>query len=352
MQDWPSAGGGGNSPLAPRPSPLPLQRFNDLFALWVVAASALAYLEPVGFAWFQPYIVPGLGVIMLGMGVTLVPADFRRVVERWPAVLLGVACQYGLMPLGGFLVARLLRLPEPLALGVMLVTACPGGTASNVIAYLAHADVALSVSMTTASTLLAPLMTPLMLEVYAGASVQVAFLDQGVAIAQIVVVPVVAGLLLRTALDRLGRRTAVDGVLRIFPSISIAFIVMIVACIVALNSGHLGEFGIAVLAAVMLTNALGLAGGYAVTRLARFDRVTARTIAIEVGLQNSGLGVALANTFFAPATALPSAFYSLWHNVTGPALASYWRRGLGAGDQGLGGRTGEPHHHSFSRDSR
>lgn len=303
-----------------------LQRLNDLFGVWVIAASLLAFVAPGAFAWFQPYIVPGLGVIMLGMGITLVPADFRRVGERWPAVLLGIACQYGLMPLGGFFVSRLLGLPEALAVGVMLVTSCPGGTASNVIAYLAGADVALSVSMTTASTLLAPLMTPLMLQIYARASVQVGFLEQGWAIAQIVVLPVVAGVLARAALDRHGGRAAVAGALHVFPSISIAFIVMIVACIVAVNRERLGELGPAVVAAVMLTNALGLAGGYAITRLARFDRVTARTIAIEVGLQNSGLGVALASKFFAPATALPSAFYSLWHNVTGPVLASYWRR--------------------------
>jgi BASS family bile acid:Na+ symporter len=303
-----------------------VERFNGLFALWVIAASVAAYVVPSAFAWFRPYIVPGLGVIMLGMGITLVPADFRRVVRRWPAVLFGVACQYGLMPLGGFLVARLLELPEALTLGVILVTACPGGTASNVMAYLARADVALSVSMTTASTLLAPLLTPLMLELYAGEFVRVSFASQAAAIAQIIVVPVAAGLLARAALDRLGGGRGVETVLRFFPSVSVVFIVLIVACIVALNRDRLGTFGPSIVAAVVLTNGLGLCGGYAVTRLLRFDRLTARTVSIEVGLQNSGLGVALATSFFGPAAALPSAFYSLWHNVTGPVLASYWSR--------------------------
>ena len=301
-----------------------IERFNALFALWVLLFSALAFVVPGAFAWFQPFIVPGLGVIMLGMGVTITPSDLRRVLRRWPAVAFGTVCQYGLMPLTGFLVARLLRLPTALALGVILVAACPGGTASNVIAYLAGADVALSISMTTASTLLSPLLTPLMLRLYAGESVTVSLVAQAGTIARVIVLPVVCGLLFRLALDRAGRGRLVDAALRTFPSLSVAFIVLIVACIVALNRDRLGAVGGLVVVAVALTNGAGLLFGYAVTRLFGFDRITARTVSIEVGLQNSGLGVALATAYFSPVTALPSAFYSLWHNLTGPALASYW----------------------------
>lgn len=301
-----------------------LTRFNKLFVLWILLCSGLAVLVPTAFTWFRPYIEPGLGVIMLGMGMTLVPRDFAHVFAQRRAVALGVIAQYGAMPLGGFLTAKLLGLPQALLLGVVLVTACPGGTASNVIAYLAGADVALSVSMTTVSTLLSPICTPLLLRFYAGEIISVSFATQAVKIAKIIVVPVLVGLVLRFLLDRSERRRLVAGLLQGFPAVSVVFIVLIVACIVALNRGRLGEFGPPVIAAVALTNAFGLLAGYGLGRVAGMDRRTSRTLAIEVGMQNSGLGVTLANAFFTPAAALPCAFFSLWHNITGPGLASYW----------------------------
>lgn len=299
-------------------------RINALFVLWVVAFSVLAYAIPGAFTWFRPYIARGLGCIMLGMGLTLVPADFVRVWQHRGAVGIGVLGQYGMMPLGGFLVARALGLPPALAAGLILVTVCPGGTASNVIAYLAGADVALSVSMTTVSTLLSPLMTPLLLRLYAGELVEVSFAAQALTIVKIIVVPVLVGLGARVLLDRRGRHGTVESLLHVFPTISIAFIVLIVACIVGLNRDRLGAFGWQVVLGVIVTNAFGLLAGYGLARLFRADVRTARTIAIEVGMQNSGLGVALAGSFFTPVTALPSAFFSLWHNITGPALAAYW----------------------------
>jgi BASS family bile acid:Na+ symporter len=305
------------------------RRFNSLLVLWVVLFSAVAYAVPPAFTWFRPYIVPGLGCIMLGMGLTLVPKDLLRVARRWPAVAFGALLQFGLMPLGAFFVAAFLNLPHELKLGVILVAACPGGTASNVIVYLAGADVALSITMTAVSTLISPLMTPLLLELYASESVQVPFVTQAATIARIIVVPVLAGLGVRIFLERKGRQKMLAGLLDMFPSISVVFIVVIVACIVALNAERMEQFSVTVVVAVALTNGLGLAGGYGLARLCRMDRRTARTVAIEVGMQNSGLGVALATKFFSATTALPSAFFSLWHNLTGPALASYWR-GSGA----------------------
>lgn len=301
-----------------------LRFFNSLFVLWILLASAVAYLVPASLRWFQPFIVPGLGVIMLGMGMTLLPEDLRRAARRWPAVLVGVVAQFGFMPLIGFAIVHTLRLSPEIVLGVLLVCCCPGGTASNVIAYLAGADVALSISMTAVSTLLSPLATPALLSLYAGQSVQVSFADQAVAIAEVVVLPVLAGLAMRTVLERSGRTRVAALAAAVFPSLSVLFIVLIVGCIVALNADRLATFGLGVAAAVALVNAAGYASGYGLGRALGFDRRTARTVAIEVGMQNSGLGVALANTFFGAATALPSAFFSLWHNLTGPALASYW----------------------------
>jgi BASS family bile acid:Na+ symporter len=302
-----------------------LRRFNALFVLWVLLASALAYLVPMTLRWFAPFITPGLGVIMLGMGLTLLPADLTRVLRRWPAVLVGIAAQFAFMPLAGFAVTRTLRLPAEVALGVILVCCCPGGTASNVIAYLAGGDVALSISMTAASTLLSPVLTPALLSLFAGRAIEVSFADQAAVIAQVVVVPVLVGLAVRHLLERSGRAATAAMAMEVFPSLSMLFIVLIVGCIVALNAERLATFGGGVVAAVALTNAAGYASGYGAGRLLGFDVRTARTVAIEVGMQNSGLGVALANAFFAaPAVALPSAFFSFWHNLTGPALASYW----------------------------
>jgi BASS family bile acid:Na+ symporter len=230
------------------------------------------------------------------------------------------------MPLCGVVAARLLRLPDELALGVILVAVCPGGTASNVIAYLARADVALSVSMTAASTLLAPLLTPLLLQLWAGRLVAVPFAEQARTIAQIVLLPVAAGLVARVLLERGGRTRLTAHLLAALPVVSVGLIVLIVACIVARNRDGLAALGPGVIAAVALTNAAGLALGYGLARAVRLDRRAARTVAIEVGMQNSGLGVALATAFFPGPAALPSAFYSLWHNLTGPALATYWRR--------------------------
>jgi len=310
-----------------------LRTFNSLFVLWVVVASAVAYVAPLSLRWFQPFIVPGLGVIMLGMGLTLLPADLARVSRRWPAVLVGVAAQFVFMPLVGSAVTHTLRLAPEIKLGVLLVCCCPGGTASNVIAYLAGADVALSISLTAASTLLSPLLTPALLWLYAGESIQVSFAEQATAIAQIVVVPVLAGIAVRSALEHRGHRATAAVALEVFPFLSVLFIVLIVGCIVALNADRLAAFGVGVAAAVAVVNAVGYASGYGATRLLGFDARTARTVAIEVGMQNSGLGVALANTFFTPAAALPSAFFSLWHNLTGPALASYWSARGGARSQ-------------------
>lgn len=302
-----------------------LRRIPPLFVLWVLTFSLLAYLLPDGFRWFRPFIVPGLGVIMLGMGLTLRPSDFVRVVKAWRGVAVGVAAQFGLMPAAAFATAHVLDLPPEIGVGLLLVASCPGGTASNVIVYLAGADVALSITLTATSTLLSPVVTPMLLNAYAGAAVEVSLASQALQIARIVILPVVAGLVLRLGLERAGRTAAVGQLLAIFPSVSVLLIVLIVACIVALSADRIAALGAGVVSAVVILNGFGLLGGYVLARLLRLDIVAARTVAIEVGMQNSGLGVALAHQFFTPLTALPSAFFSLWHNVTGPALASYWR---------------------------
>lgn len=303
-----------------------LARANGLFVVWVLLGSALAALVPAAFTWFRPLIVPALGVIMLGMGLTLTPADFRRVARRWPAVGVGLFAQLGIMPLAALALGRALDLSPELQLGLSLVAACPGGTASNVMAYLAGADVALSISMTAVSTLLSPVATPALLELTVGEAIDLSWTVQAGAILRIIAVPVALGLGARVGLERWGKQRIVTGALTVFPTVSMLFIVAIVACVVGLNVQAGTDFPPQLAAAVVVLNGIGLGAGYGLARLCRLEEAAARAVAIEVGMQNSGLGVALASRFFSPMVALPSAAFSLWHNVSGPVLASWWSR--------------------------
>ncbi|SEO25633.1 bile acid:Na+ symporter, BASS family [Halogranum amylolyticum] len=295
------------------------------FVVWVLLFAGLALVSPGSFTWFEPYISPGLGVIMLGMGLTLRPVDFRRLAANPRDVAIGAATQWVVMPLAAYGLTLVLSLPPELAVGVVLVGAAPGGTASNVMAYLGKGDVALSVAITTVTTLTAPLVMPAWVVLLAGETLEVTFGSLFASIVQIVFVPVVVGFALRYVLDRYAPALAEVG-LDVFPAVSVATIVLIVAAVVGLNVDNILTAAGAVLVAVVAHNAVGLGAGYGVGRLAGMPDDRVRTCAFEVGLQNSGLAVALATSFFGPAAALPPALFSVWHNVTGPALASYFSR--------------------------
>ncbi|MAX54697.1 MAG: bile acid:sodium symporter [Alcanivoracaceae bacterium] len=298
-----------------------IQRLTQLFPLWALVFSLLAWWQPQWLVAGKPAIVPLLMLIMFGMGLTLRWDDFRQVFKRPGVIALGVALQYSLMPLLAWTIGRALQLPQELLIGLVVVGACPGGTASNVIAYLARANVALSVSITLVSTLIAVIATPLLTWCYLGERIPVPVEGMLVSLLQIVVIPVVAGSALNTFFPR-QLATARE----LFPLLSVIAIVVVIGIIVALNQSRMAEAGIAVFVAVALHNALGLAGGYGIARLLRQDKVTARTLAIEVGMQNSGLGVALAVKHFTPLAALPGALFSVWHNLSGSLLAALWRK--------------------------
>jgi len=293
------------------------------FLLIALGFSALALFLPGLFVWAKPGIRVLLGIIMFGMGITLRPVDFVLVWKNRKAVAFGVVAQYLCMPALAFILAHLFRLDTGLMLGFVLLGACPGGTASNVISYLANGNVALSVSMTLCSTLLSPLLTPAIVYALMGHRLNIPFLPMMLSIVWIVILPIIAGLLVRN-----GFKKVENTLLNIFPSISILTIAFVIAIVVALNREHLLELHLIVLAVVVLHNVLGLCAGYCAGKLAGCNTRDARTIAIEVGMQNSGLGVALATKFFAvyPLAALPSALFSLWHNVSGISLATVWRR--------------------------
>lgn len=298
-----------------------MQRITRLFPLWAVLFSALAFLLPAPFAEAKPLIVPLLGVVMFGMGMTLTPANFAAVLRRPRRVGLGLGLQYLVMPLAAWAIAVWLGLPPALLAGLVLVGASPGGTASNVICYLARGDLALSITLTTASTLLAIVATPLLTWLYVGERVDVPVVDMLVSIFKIVLLPVALGVAVNTLLGRW-----LGGVKHAFPLLSVAAIVLIIAIVVALNRDNLATTGAVVVLAVVLHNSVGLAAGYTLGRLATGDERTARTLAIEVGMQNSGLAVALAVKYFSAAAALPGALFSVWHNLSGSLLAAWWSR--------------------------
>ncbi len=258
---------------------------------------------------------------MFGMGITLTPASFADVVRRPAVVALGVALQFVLMPLLAWSIGTAMALPPALLVGLVLVGSCPGGTASNVICYLARGDVALSIALTAISTLLAVVATPALTWLYVGARVPVPVTDMLISMLMIVIVPVAAGLV---ANHCWGRRLA--ALKNVFPLLSVFAIALIIAIVVALKRDQLTVLGPPVVWAVMLHNLSGLGLGYFLARSFGLDRRLSRTLAIEVGMQNSGLAVALANQFFSAAAALPGALFSVWHNLSGSVLAAIWSR--------------------------
>ncbi len=299
----------------------PFHHFNRLFPLWAILLGTVGYLLPATFTPMASGIAWLLALVMFAMGLTLSAADFARVARTPKPILLGLALQFTVMPLAALAVSRLLGLSAELTTGMVLVGSAAGGTASNVITWLAGGRVALSVSMTLASTLASVLLTPLITWLLLQNAVEINAAGMLVSISKIVLAPVLLGVVVHHFTAR-----AVKRIEPLLASVAVALIVLIVAIVVALNAGRLASIGAVVLLAVVMHNGIGLLGGYWLARALRFDEPTCRTIAIEVGMQNSGLAVALAQQFFTATAALPGALFSVWHNVSGSLLASWWKR--------------------------
>lgn len=292
-------------------------------ALLAILVSLLALAWPPGFIWMKPHIPLLLGIIMFGMGTALEAADFKRVFQQPKYLAAGVLTQFGIMPLLGFLIAKALGLGPELTAGVILLGACPGGTASNVITYLARANVELSVTLTLSSTILAPLLTPWLTWVYAHTTVNVDVASLMMDVVRIVLVPLIGGLAVRSFFLRW-----IQPVMAYMPALSAVIILTVIGCVVGLNAAAIRGVSIIVAVAVVLHNGGGLLLGYGAAALVTRDAAARRTLAIEVGMQNSGLAVALAlNTAgFGPIAALPGALFSVWHNITGTLLAARWSK--------------------------
>ncbi len=299
-----------------------LSRFvGNTFAVWVVLFVILAFYAPTGFTWIAPYIVPLLGIIMFGMGLTISKEDFAEVFKRPGTVLLGVAVQFVIMPCLAWLLATLLKLPAEVAVGVILVGCCPGGTASNVMTYLARGDTALSVAITSVTTLLAPLVTPALIYVFASQWIDIDAAAMFWSIVKIVIIPIGLGFVVQSLL---GER--VKAGVQVLPLVSVVAIVAIVAAVVALNQKNIATSGLQIFLVVILHNGLGLLLGYLIAKAFKLSIPQRKAMSIEVGMQNSGLGVALATAHFNPLAAVPSALFSVWHNISGPIVATIYRR--------------------------
>ncbi|MCJ2177937.1 bile acid:sodium symporter family protein [Novosphingobium album (ex Hu et al. 2023)] len=322
-------------------------RITGLFALWTVLGVGLAWFSPDVFLWLadgrfkpfgQPLISVMLGVIMLGMGITLSFDDFRRVLALPRQVMAGVVLQFTVMPLAGFTSAWLFGLEPGLAVGLILVSCCPGGTASNVISYLARANVALSVTMTMASTLIAIAMTPVLTGWLAGVFIEIDRWNLFREMLAVVLVPVIAGVLMNRYLPKFTQKVTV-----VSPFVSVLFVVLIVSGIIARSKPLIELHAGVLLLAVFSLHACGFGLGYMLSRLLRLKESSARTISVEVGMQNSGLGASLASSpafarqFSSPMQAalapVPAAISAVMHVLIGSLLASIWSRSVPRDEQ-------------------
>lgn len=306
-----------------------LKQFNQMFPIWALLLATVAYFQPqlfislgdTGLMSLGDIIFYLLALIMFFMGLTLMPVDFIRVFTQPHKVLIGTFIQFLIMPLAAFVISKALLLSPELTAGMVLVGATAGGTSSNVITYLAGGKVALSITMTLVSTLVAIVATPLLVELYVGQTLDVPVVNMMQDIAKIVVIPVVLGVVVNLLL---GRRLRKAG--NALATGSMLCILLVIAIVVSLNAGRIATLGPLVALAVILHNLIGFAAGYYGAKLMKCDERECRTIAIEVGMQNSGLAAGLAAKYFGAASALPGAVFSVWHNISGAILAGHWSR--------------------------
>ena len=287
-------------------------------AVFVIVIAAVALFQPWTFKWAASKVTILLGVVMFGMGMTLKLEDFRLVFQRPRDVIVGALAQFTIMPGLAWLLAKGFNLPPDLAAGVILVGTCPGGTSSNVMTYLAKGDVALSVSMTMTTTILAPIVTPMLTWWLAGAWVDVSFTAMMMSIIQVVILPIVLGIVINTFFAG-----TVQKFIKLLPLVSVIAIVLIVGGVVSVSAQRIMETGLLVMGVVMLHNLGGYALGFAVAKALHMDIAKVKAISIEVGMQNSGLATSLAMTHFGAAAAIPGAIFSVWHNISGSIAANY-----------------------------
>ncbi|MBN1898921.1 MAG: bile acid:sodium symporter family protein [Spirochaetes bacterium] len=296
-----------------------VRTFTRLLPVWTVLAVLVGYYRPQSLILFQPYLEWMFAFTMLGIGAVLNFEDFLPIIKKPHLVLLGTMAQFGIMPASAYAISRILNFPDELALGLILAGSVPGAMASNVISYLAKADVAYSISLTSTSTLLSPILTPAFTYLFAHTIIQIQFWPMFFSIIKIVIIPLFIGFAIRHIFKKI-----ITGVQEIFPAFSTIFIAFICGLIVALNKNYLLSVSFVLFAGIFLQNLAGLAGGYGAGLLYKFDIKRRRTLSIEVGMQNAGLGAVLALKHFSEKVAIPSALFATWCVITASILAEFW----------------------------
>ena len=298
------------------------QKISKNIGIIIIVFSLIAYFSPQYFSWMTSYTTIFLAIAMFGMGTSIDTRDFKKIIKNPKEVLIGSLAQFTIMPLLAWLLAITFHVNKDIALGIILVGSCPGGTASNVITHIAGGDVSMSVSMTILSTLLAPIVTPALVYLLAGRWVDVSIIAMFKSVVKVILLPVLLGISIKKI-----NPTAVSKSKDVFPLISSLAIILIISGIIGANADKIAQSGLIVLVIVAIHNALGLLGGLLVAKLAKMDYDKATALAIEVGMQNSGLAIELASVNFAlnPLATLPGAIFSIWHNIAGSIFASIRR---------------------------
>ncbi len=298
--------------------------FSKTFALWVIAFALISYYFPQGFLFLLPYVSILLGVVMFGMGLTLSPKDFSEVFHRPIQVIIGIVGQFVLMPLIAFFLVKAFGLSADLAAGVLLVGCCPGGTSSNVMSYLGKGDVPLSVTITSCTTILAPLVTPGLFWLFAHQYIEVDPVAMFWSIVKIVLLPIIGGVVVNALFG-----TVVKKVVVALPLISVFAIISIVTAVVSASAERIAETALIIFLVVALHNCIGYLFGYLLGKVFGMKLAQKKTLSIEIGMQNSGLAATLATKLAAtgainPIAAVPGAVFSVWHNISGPILATFF----------------------------
>ena len=298
------------------------QKISKNIGLIIIVFSLIAYFLPQYFSWMTSYTTIFLAIAMFGMGTSIDEYSFKEILKHPREVIIGSLAQFTVMPLLAWVLAITFNVNKDIALGIILVGSCPGGTASNVITHIAGGDVSMSVSMTILSTLLAPIVTPALVYLLAGRWVDVSIIAMFKSVVKVILLPVLLGISIKKI-----NPTSVSKSKDVFPLISSLAIILIISGIIGANADKIAQSGIIVLVIVAIHNALGLLGGLLVAKLAKIDYDKATALAIEVGMQNSGLAIQLASVNFTlnPLATLPGAIFSIWHNIAGSIFASIRR---------------------------
>jgi BASS family bile acid:Na+ symporter len=298
-----------------------LSFYTKYFAVWVIIFGVAAYQVPKPFVALKNYMDWFFALTMFGIGAVLQIEDFKRIVQKPVIILIGCCSQFTIMPLGAFLLAKLFSLPPEIAVGLILTGAAPGAMASNVISYIARADTAYSVSLTTVSTLLCPLLTPGLTFILARSRLEVPFIEMVGSVIKMVIVPLFIGFGVRHYL-----KEKTEKISAIFPAISVTFIIFICSLVIALNKNYLAQVTAAILAAGLLLNIFGMLAGYGVGSAFRMEVRRRRTLSIEIGMQNAGLGTVLALKHFGEKAAIPAAVFVFICIITASIMAEVWQK--------------------------